>query len=322
VECCGVLLVCTSLSTTVSRSDTRFAAGKSAIAIPFQLVDNRIYLRASVNGSSPLRFILDTGANQNILSLRNAKSFAMRLQLVGKVEGGIGDEPSDAFLITDKVSIGLPGAVVSDQSLIAVSLDKTQECLGQTADNGDTRTAHPGQRSATRRAVDGILGKPFFSSFVVEIDYPALLINLYDPASYAYAGKGETLPLEMDPRLIFVSARVKATGRPPVPARLVVDTGAGALSLARHFAEAHRLLPPASKLTSAAECGISGSVKEPTLVGKLEILQLGGLKLSNPLTVFYQRATPYDGLLGGQFLRNFKAIFDYSRSRMILESRR
>jgi len=43
--------------------------------------------------------------------------------------------------------------------------------------------------------------------------------------------------------------------------------------------------------------------------------------VSNILTVFYQDpvAQDYDGLLGGSALRNFKVIFDYSRSRRILE---
>jgi hypothetical protein len=76
---------------------------------------------------------------------------------------------------------------------------------------------------------------------------------------------------------------------------------------------------PTEKLTVGAECGIGGSAK-PTLVGKLEAIQLGGFKLSNPLTVFYQDPPAEgDGLLGNLALRNFKVIFDYSRSRMILE---
>ena len=67
---------------------------------------------------------------------------------------------------------------------------------------------------------------------------------------------------------------------------------------------------------------INGSAKDATLVGTLEAaLQLGDFKLSNPLTVFFQKtvARDYDGLLGGVALRNFKVVLDYSRSRMILE---
>jgi predicted aspartyl protease len=319
----GVVLVCMALGSPIYGFDTRFASGTSALAIPFELVDSHIYLRVSVNGSPPLSFILDTGAGYNVLSLRNAKSLGMGLQLVGKVEGGIGHQPPDAYLATDAVSFGLPGVELSGKSLVVFSLDKTQECLSQDADGGTDKNDHSGRRvrHGTKRVVDGVLGKEFFSSFVVEIDYPARLINLYDPDSYKYTGRGRSFPLEIGPQLIFVRAQVKAPGRPLITARLVVDTGAGALSLTKQFAEANKLLPPAEKLTAAPECGVGGFEKESTLVGTLEALQLGGFKLSNPLTVFYQKtaARSYDGLLGGVALRNFKVIFDYSHSRMILE---
>ena len=64
-----------------------------------------------------------------------------------------------------------------------------------------------------------------------------------------------------------------------------------------------------------------GQAQEKSLIGTLEALKLGHFKLSNIFTVFYQDpdAEGYDGLLGGSALRNFKVIFDYSRSNMILE---
>jgi hypothetical protein len=86
----GVMLACIALTSPIYACDARFASGKSALAIPFELVDDHIYLRVSVNGSSPLSFILDTGASHTILNLRNANAFGMGLQPLGKVEGGIG----------------------------------------------------------------------------------------------------------------------------------------------------------------------------------------------------------------------------------------
>jgi hypothetical protein len=105
-------------------------------------------------------------------------------------------------------------------------------------------------------------------------------------------------------------------------ARLIVDTGGGAdLWLTKQFTEAHKLLPPDGELTPFIDCGAGGSAKEKSWTGSLEALQLGGFKLSNPAVVFYQEPAIQgsDGLLGNRALRNFKVIFDYSRSRMILE---
>jgi|SRR5215813_1009674 len=307
----GLLVALLCMTPAIQAADIRFASGKSALAIPFELadtrIDNHIFLQVSINGSSPLYFILDTGASHTILSLRNAKSLSLKLQPIGKVVGGIGAEHSDAYLVSDKVSLELPGVVLSDRSLVAVPLDMTEQCIGT--------------RQGPKRVVDGILGADFFRSFVVEIDYAARLINLYDPASYSYAGKGRSLPLQMDPSYIFVQAQLEAAGRALVTARLVVDTGSGAaLSLLKKFAETNRLLPSREKLAAVPDCGINGPASEPALVGELDALQLADVKISKPVTVFYKEApAPGDGLLGNPVLRKFKVIFDYSRNRMILE---
>jgi predicted aspartyl protease len=315
-----------ALTSPVPGFDIRFTSGKSALAIPFDLDNNHIRLRVSVNGSPPLVFILDTGGSSPYpkLNLRHAQSLGMKLQPLGIKNGGVGTDHPDVYVVLDATSFSLPGVVISSQGLFAISLDKVNECVNPATNGGTDRDIPSGQRvkEGTNNYLDGIIGKGFFSSFVVEIDYAARLINLYDPLGYKYTGKGKSFPLEIDSSYVYVRAQVKAPGRPPVTARLIVDTGAsGALTLNKQFAEAHQLLPPAEKLEEATECGIGGAGEGTSYVGTLEALQLGGFKLSNPSTLFRHKpiGQGYDGLLGGAALRNFKVIFDFSRSRMILE---
>ena len=78
------LLLVWALPAAVRRLDLRFASGRSAVAIPFELDDNHIYLSLSVNGSRPLPFMLDTGASQTLISLKTAHSLNLPVQLVGK----------------------------------------------------------------------------------------------------------------------------------------------------------------------------------------------------------------------------------------------
>jgi aspartyl protease len=309
--------------------DVRFTSGKSALAIPFKLDNDQIRLLASVNTSPPLSFILDTGSSSNYpkLGLRNAESLGLKLQPLGMKNGGVGAELPDVYLVKDTTSFSLPGVVLSSQWLLVISLDKVNQCMDQATNGGIGRNVSSDQRAkeGTSRYLDGIIGKGFFSSFVVEIDYAARLINLYDPLNYKYTGKGKSFPLEIEPQseLFFVRVQVKALGRPPVEARLIVDTGSStALTLNKQFAEAHKLLPPTEQLTATDECGIGGVAEGTSYEGTLEALQLGDFKLSNPVTIFRHKLVGegYDGLLGGAALRNFKVIFDYSRSRMILES--
>src|SRR6266496_6839837 len=133
-------------------SDARFAFGESALAIPFQLDDNRIYLRVGINGSRPLSFMLDSGASKTVLSVRNARSFGMEMQPLEKVGTGIGAELPDVYLIKDAVSFNLPGFVFSDDGIVAIPLDRTQECLDAAAAGGRSPAvpAQPTKEPASR----------------------------------------------------------------------------------------------------------------------------------------------------------------------------
>ena len=300
---CAILLVSLLAPQPPNTPAVHFSAGESARSIPFDLVGGRIVLRVGVNGSAPVSFILDTGADVNAIGLSYARSTGIGLVPWTGGFVGIGDHAPEVHLATDAMSFSLPGVELSDSQTFVISLDETHDCLGRNP------------------RLDGFLGMPFFRSLVVEIDYRSRLLNLYDPSSYAYAGHGRIVPIEFDSMYSYVNVQVAAPRRPPVRAKLVIDTGAGALSLTKQFAKSHGILPAAETLIPGAECGSAGRSAEPTLVGTIDRLQIGGFTLSHLQTVFYQATADrtYDGLLGSEILRHFKVIFDYSRHRMILE---
>jgi len=318
-------LLCISLTSATHSLDGRFTSGNSALAIPFDLdANNNIYLLVRVNGSRPVFFMLDTGASHNVLSLALAKSLGMKVEPAGTTIDATGAEPQDVYLVLGTTTFALPGLTFSDDTAVAISLDKMRDCAKQA--NYDERGQRLSRDQRVKREsniiVDGILGRKFFDTFVVEIDYAARLINVYDPLEYEYKGSGKILPLEMDRRFLFVRAQVNAPGGPAVTARLIVDTGsASVLMLTKQFTDKHKLLPSVEKLTASTACGVGGYEKEQRWVGTLETLQLGSLKLTNPLTVFFQKsgAEDYDGYLGDSALKNFDVIFDCSRRRMVLE---
>ena len=305
-------------------SDNRFATGRSALAIPFELDDNLIYVPVSINGSKPLSFILDTGAF-TIVDLPRARELGVKLKHTGQT-GGVGAEQQDVFLATEKVSFGLPGVTLSKQRLLAVPLNKVEDCVNLFVVDQYGRDIAASQRPAkgARRKVDGILGAEFFHKFVVEIDYGSRLINVYEPADYNYKGKGEKLRLEVTAQHIFLQAQVLAQGRQALPAKLLVDTGgAMAIALNKRFTDEHQLLPSMERSTVTPVCGIAGMMKEKSLLGEIDALQLGGLKIMKPLAEFRRGSVDYDfdGYLGGAVFRRYKVIFDYSRRQMIMEQR-
>src|SRR4051812_2711515 len=82
----SIFILVLSICPSVSGSDARFSSGKSALAIPFELDDNLIYVPVSINGSKPLSFILDTGA-YTIVDLRRAQELGVQLKLNGQANG-------------------------------------------------------------------------------------------------------------------------------------------------------------------------------------------------------------------------------------------
>jgi hypothetical protein len=303
-------------------TDARFSSGNSALAIPFELDDNLIYVRVSVNRSRPHSFILDTGAH-SIIHAKHARTIGLKLKLIGQA-GGIGANQPDVYLVTEKVSLSLPGVVLSPRRLVAASLDAVESCVNEFIidEEGRNIASDRGKQSGAKREVDGILGKEFFDQFVVEIDYAQRLLNVYDRSSYKYAGSGKDIPLEVGQQHIFARAQIITAGRAPLAGRFLLDTGsAQAVSLLKPFMNEHNLLPSTEGMTSLPACGLGGHAKEKSWIGTLEALQLGEFKVVAPVTEFRlsEPNTDADGFIGGAVFRRFKVIFDYSRRRMILE---
>lgn len=310
--------------TNAFAADIRFASGNGALKIPFELYNNHIYLKVGVNGSKPLSFIFDTGA-QHIIDSRQAKALGLKLKFEGQATG-MGEGTVDVYS-SNGVSFNLPGVSLSGQRVRVLPLDGVEVCASETVidERGHLRKCEPNEQRCQRRVIDGVLGHDFFKRFVVEIDYEAHLINLYAPGNYKYQGTGESFPLEITDRYILVPGRLSFAGRVPINGRFLIDTGgAHSLILTRPFIEANRLLPPAAELTKFSICGIGGDSE--ILIGTLSALQLGNIKINEPITGFAQAQNgnladaDYDGNIGGAILRHFKVIFDYSRRRMILES--
>lgn len=320
----GTLLLGLISCSAALGADSHFSSGERAHAIPFELDDNLIYVRVSVNGSRPLSFILDTGAH-SMIHARQARSIGLKLKLIGQ-GGGIGTKQPDVYLVTEKVSFSLTGVVLSPARLLALSLDAAESCVNEfnIDEEGRKIPSDRSKQSEARREVDGILGKEFFDQFVVEIDYAQRLLNVYGPSSYKYAGTGKSIALEIGEQHIFAQAQIRAAGRAPLAARFLLDTGsAHAVSLLKPFIDKHNLLPSTEGMTSLPACGLGGHAKEQSWIGTLEALQLGEFKINGPVTEFRlsEPNTDADGFIGGAALRRFKVIFDYSRRRMILEPR-
>lgn len=280
----------------------QFLAGKGVAEVPFEVESDLMVIPVSVNGSRPLRFVLDTGAQGAVLN-DPALTDSLRLNVVGKVRvRGAGSEPPAEASLAENVTFNVGGIEMSGGRLVV-------------------RPARPG--ATFMAGLDGVVGRSVFANLVVEVDWEKRVVRFYDPAKYTYSGAGATLPLTFDDGgRPYTTASVVVAGDASVPVKLVVDTGAShALSLDVGSHAGIRL--PEGAAQAVLGMGASGEIRGHR--GRVKSFQFAGHMLKDVPTSFPDESANTAGLggrqgnLGAGVLKRFKVIYDYSRSRMIVE---
>ncbi len=172
------------------------------------------------------------------------------------------------------------------------------------------------------RRMDGILGAEFFRRFVVEIDFLKKELSLYEPGAFSYQGSGKILPLSFRDNHPYVKAKLLLPGREAIEGEFVIDSGSNfPLILLPAFVERHQIRQAVPSARSVFGRGVGGEIMMP--LGRANQLQLGRFNISQPVTALPREgffgAHGKSGNIGAAILRRFKVVFDYARSRVILE---
>ena len=144
--------------------------------------------------------------------------------------------------------------------------------------------------------LDGILGMDVFQQFAVEMDFDSALVRLHDAADYRYDGGGEVVSVTIEKSKPFLRARLKMRGKPERIRTYLLDTGSGG-SLS------DELFKP------------DGEPIGPDL-GRAEYVKIGSFRFDGA------NGTTGGMRIGGELLKRFNLIADFSRSRIILEPSR
>jgi hypothetical protein len=282
-------------------SQARFISGNSSLEIPFELSNNLVLLQVRVNDSAPVWFIFDTGAESTVIDAELAKM--LRLKPAGKIVGTGGAGTAEAVRFKS-VSMRLPNIEISNLTIYGLPIDSFSAPLG--------------------KKIGGVIGYDIIKEFVVEIDYVAHKINLYKPESYQYSGAGGIFPLTFEENMPFIQASVGFEGRAAISGKFEIDSGStGAVLFNTPFVKKHELLKSVAQTNETRIGGIGGTAQ--AFLGRVKSITLGRFTLEKAVARFSRSArgdyasAKYDGLIGGEILRRFKTIFDYSRKRMILE---
>lgn len=280
-------------------------ARSAPVTIPFDLATRHIMVKAAIGNSRPLNFVLDTGANTALVRLDVAKELGLKLEGTLNVGGaGPGVQQGRFVRGANWSLIGLKG--FSQPVAFALPLPELPLAFGQP--------------------VDGIIGGEFIRQFVVEIDYQAKQLRLYQPDAFTYTGPGEAVPVEFVQQTHpTILARVTPVGGQPIERRFILDIGAGsALVLHTPFVAEHNLLGPDSRtIRSIGGAGAGG--RTTGRLGRVESLRIGSFTMPGPITAFSQdKAGAFAnaalaGNIGAQVAMRFRLFLDYGRKRIIFE---
>lgn len=284
--------------------------GKSRTAIPFESLDGRPILNIRINGSKePLRFVLDTGSGMSVISDITAK----RLGLKAVARGGM------ARAVGGGGKFEIVYGFVDSLDLGDVRIESVPVYIRHFYD--------------TTIPVDGYLGLSLISKFVATVDYGDSTFTLRrgsEPDPQREPGlkftHGEDRALEVPLRTTssgFLSGEVKIDGVEK-PLNFIVDTGATITVVSEKLAEQedlHTYIQPTTMRVFGA-AGVAEDVKTVLLPR----LTLGTFMRSN-LSAAVMDLEPLNettgfvqsGILGGNFLRYFRVLFNFQRGVMRLQ---
>jgi len=280
----------------VALTDGRIADADGRTTVPFQLLNNHIYLQVKVNGKGPFLFIFDTGGH-DILMPDTAKALSVRSE--GDAPGtGAGEGVVDTGFARH-VTFQIGDLTLADQTITIVPI--------------------------TSKAVEGfdeqgMIGFEVLRRFVTEIDYGSRTITFIDPARFQPRDQGTPVPF------VFYSHLPQVTGAfEGIPGRFDIDTGSRVeLTLTKDFADSNRLAAKHPKGVEAVDgWGVGGPSRSYVLRGS--DLRLGTVRIADVVTGLGTQsrgsfADPsYQGNVGTALLKRFDVTFDYGHQRLYLK---
>ncbi len=277
--------------------DFAFAEGKTTTTVPFELVNNHIYVKVKLNGQGPFTVLCDTGGS-NVITPTVAARLGVKPEGALQVHG-VGEKSADVGLVNlESLTVG---DVTLRKQLFAVF------ALESFADVEGVLQA-------------GLIGYEVFKRFVVRVDYEHGQLTLTLPSAFAYEGHGTVVPFRLNGPIPQVDGSIDG-----IPGKFDIDTGSRvSLSILKPFAERNDLRKKlAARYEAVTGWGVGGASR--ALLARARELRLGDVSIPSPVTELSLQqkgalTDPYvAGNVGAGVLRRFNVVFDYEGRRMILE---
>ena len=276
-------------------------AGAAFTKVPFQLEGNRPFIKMRINGRpEEFRFVLDTGSGISVISDETARALRMKPVAKGGFAKGIGGDGKFQIVYGFAKEMSIGDVMVRN---VPVYIRKFHS---------------PG--------VDGYIGLSLISKFLTTVDYGDKTFALQrrnDEVAAAEMPGGVSLPLRLTSSG-FLSGEVQVEGIDS-PLNFIVDTGASVSVISDDIAAHDAMVPHArsEKMRVVGSAGVTDDVPS-FLLPKISFGSHSSkgitaialdLDLINEASGFEQA-----GILGGNFLRNYRMTFDFKNSKVTFVS--
>lgn len=304
----AVLSMATELPAQANKSMFILTGGKKTVQLPFTCVNNLVVVSARLNGHTRVNLMLDTGSPSNLITdprISNRLSQAEAKQVTFSGPGS-GRSRIVARVLTG-LTVEMEGIKGEGIAMVA-TLKRPALSIGT-----------PGV------PVHGVLGYPFFTQFVVTIDYANLLLTFTEANNFIPPFEALAIPISLADSKPVLSTSLSG-GWGSTPNHLLLDTG-GFHELIIHEKKDGKLrnqLPvgPRENLGTGFGGAIYGrrGIFSRLWIGPLE---LGGVQVLFPEKGQYHRfPSAYlepNGSIGGGLLREFVVTIDYIRETVYLQ---
>ena len=277
----------------------------NAPPIPFTMEANHIVFNVSVNGRPPIGFLLDTGADQNVINSTRLEEFGLKTYAKTTTTGGGNSAEYD---YAAGATFTLPGVELRNQHVSTIDQTGLERALGVK--------------------FGGILGYDFISRFVIDIDYENQRITLHDPGTWKYSGTGVMVPVIFDNGIPHAHGSIGVPTKPEIPAYFVVDFGAAeTATLTSPFVKSNDLTRLAQTNTIVNRpAGLESQFfAQNNVRGNLQRLSIGHLTVNNvPVNMSVNTkgayaSTNFSGTVGESIYSRYHCYLEYSNYRVILE---
>jgi hypothetical protein len=276
--------------------DFKFANGKSAENIPFQFIENHIYLSLTVGGITRL-WVLDSGASVTVIESEFAKELGLELE--GSLKGrGAGNLVDVAF--TKMPAFNLPGLEFNEQQVASIAINWLFE-------------------KWVGFKIGGILGYDFLSRLVIKVDYANEMLSFYLPDSFSYSGEGTVIDAPISQSNMFF---LPLTVDGKYGDKWNLDLGAGGMSFHYPFAVENGFLELPG--IDGVGHGAGGSQMKRSV--QFKTIEFAGFVKENPIIGMPTEkgeggfsSSELSGNIGNTLLRHFVLYLDYKREQVIVE---